>query len=327
MAVKLDIFAPQISKVADGLAGKTIFIYGGNGVGKTYTAAHMSKPFFIACESGLNAIAGIAYNRVTKWSEFKQLVKQLTDKSTVEKARAMYDTIVIDEIYAASVFCQDYITSTYGDGALTLGDMIGKRNGYALYEREFFKAINQLLSADYTVVFIGHAQEKDGFISPKGDKRCLGPIIDNSDFVIYAASNGVDDKGNVIFSTGYLAQTANFFARTRFTECAPSINPLSADNLEQAINDAIAKEAEKSGIAAITYDEQKNQNIAVELDYETLMTNIQELCSRFAEAGKTERAVEIIENTLGVGEKVSACTKKQTEALSIIYNDLLSENV
>ena len=32
MAVNVDIFNPQISVVADGLAGKTVMIYGGNNV-------------------------------------------------------------------------------------------------------------------------------------------------------------------------------------------------------------------------------------------------------------------------------------------------------
>lgn len=130
MAVTVDIFNPQISKVAEGLEGKTIFIYGGNNLGKTYTATHMSKPYFIACESGLNAIAGVAYNRVNSWSDFKKLVKQFTNKQTVDRAREMYDTIVIDEVYAASIFCQDYVIATYGEGALSLGDGQGKINLY-----------------------------------------------------------------------------------------------------------------------------------------------------------------------------------------------------
>lgn len=133
----IDIFAPQVSKVARGLEGKTIFIYGGNGVGKTYTAAHMSKPYFIACESGLNALSGISYNRITNWSEFMRVINQLTNKATVAKARELYDTIVIDEVYASSLFCQDYIVSTYGDGALTIGDMMGKRNGWKLLIERF----------------------------------------------------------------------------------------------------------------------------------------------------------------------------------------------
>lgn len=130
MAAQMDIFNPQISVVADGLEGKTIMIYGGNNLGKTYVASRLSKPFFIACESGLNAISGVRYNRVNSWADFKKLVRQFTSKSTVDKAREMYDTIVIDEVYASSIFCQDFIIATYGEGALSLGDSQGKVNLY-----------------------------------------------------------------------------------------------------------------------------------------------------------------------------------------------------
>lgn len=318
----IDIFAPQYSRVAKGLEGKTIFIYGSNSTGKTYTAAHMEKPFFIACESGLNGLSNIPFVRVNNWSEFKKLVRQLTSAATVKKARELYSTIVVDEIYAASLFCQDFICSTYGDGAMTLGDMIGKRNGYALYEAEFFKVINQLLSADYTVVFIGHAQEKDGFISPKGDKRCVNPIVDNSDFVIYTSPNGVDENGKILLSTANFAQTKEFFARSRFTECVTSVTPFSAENLEKVINDAIEAEEKKSGISAVTYDEQKAMNINESLAYEPLMEAIQALCVKMADAGYGENVVDIIENTLGTGAKVSQCTKKQMDALNVIYDDL-----
>ena len=163
MAVTVDIFNPQVSTVAKGLEGKIIMIYGGNNVGKTYAAARLSKPYFIATESGLNAQSGIKYNRINKWSDFKKIVRQFTDKSTVDKARELYDTIVIDEVYASSILCQDYVMATYGDGALTLADGDSKHNLYSLYEKEYFKMINLLLSCDYTVVFIGHEQEKNGF--------------------------------------------------------------------------------------------------------------------------------------------------------------------
>lgn len=131
MAINIDIFKPQVSVVARGLTGKTILLYGGNNVGKTYSAAHMSKPFFLACESGLNALSGVKYASINNWRDFRKVVKQLTDKGTVDKARELYDTIVIDEVYASSIFCQDYVISTYGNGALSLADGDSKHNLYS----------------------------------------------------------------------------------------------------------------------------------------------------------------------------------------------------
>lgn len=321
MAVQMDIFNPQISVVADGLEGKTIMIYGGNNLGKTYVATRLSKPFFIACESGLNAISGVRYNRVNSWADFKKLVRQFTSKSTVDRAREMYDTIVIDEVYASSLFCQDYVIATYGEGALSLGDSQGKVNLYQMYEQEYFKAINQLLSCNYTVVFIGHAVEKDGYVSPKGDKRCLEPILNNCDFVIYLKSNGVDENGQVIHSSGYLAETNQFFARSRFEHCPTYIEDFTAENLIATVKQAVQNEKE-SGATVVSYDEQKAQNMTDSLSYEELMQALAEAGQRFINNGYGDLLTEMIEDVLGKGKKVSQCTKKQTDAMNIILDNL-----
>ena len=93
-------------------------------------AARLPKPYFLACESGLNAQSGVKYNKISNWADFRKVVRQFTSATTVDKARELYNTIVIDEVYASSIMCQDYILSTYGDGALTLADGDGKHNLY-----------------------------------------------------------------------------------------------------------------------------------------------------------------------------------------------------
>lgn len=325
MGVIVDIFNPQVSTVARGLEGKTIMIYGGNNVGKTYVAARLSKPYFIACESGLNAQSGVKYNRINRWSDFRKIVKQFTDKATVDKARSLYDTIVIDEVYASSIMCQDYVMSTYGDGALTLADGDSKHNLYSLYEKEYFKMINLLLSCDYTVVFIGHEQEKNGYITPKGDKRCLGPILDNCDFVVYVKSNGVNENGIPIKSSGYFFQTKEFFARSRFEHCPISIPEFSAENLQKAIAEAVENEEKYNNATIVSYDEQKEQNTSKEEDYDTLMNEIQTYGIKFIDGGLNNILTDIIEDVLGRGGKVANCTKKQVEALTVIRDNILEK--
>ena len=325
MAVIVDIFNPQISTVAKGLEGKTIMIYGGNNVGKTYAAARLSKPYFIATESGLNAQSGVRYNRINKWSDFKKIVRQFTDRATVDRAREMYDTIVIDEVYASSIMCQDYVMSTYGDGALTLADGDSKHNLYSLYEKEYFKMINLLLSCDYTVVFIGHEQEKDNFVTPKGDKRCLGPILDNCDFVVYVKSNGVDEKGNLIKSSGYLVQTNKFFARSRFEHCPPVIPEFSAENLQKVIAEAVENEEKYNNATIVSYEEQKAQNTVVEESYEEVMAQIQHIGTTLVERGMQKILTATIEGVLGKDGKVANCTERQIEALVVIRDNLLKQ--
>lgn len=323
MAASFDIFNPNVTVMAKGLAGKSMLIYGGNSLGKTAQSVRMSKPFVIAAESGLNATSNIPYARITSWAQFIKIVKQFTDKGTVDKARAMYDTIIIDEMYAVSLLCQDYVIATYGNGALTLGDSEGKVNLYQVYEKQFFKAINLLLSCDYTVVFIGHAQQdKNGYITPKGDKRCVDPIRDFVDYVIYLESNGVDENNNVINSSAYLAETDRFFARSRFKYTPTYIKEFTAENLEKAIIEGIEKEEEINGIKTVTYAEQKAQNTAEAIDFDATMEALQEIGMRFAESNNMDILTEIVENTLGAGKKVTECTKKQIDAMCIILDDL-----
>ena len=323
MAASFDIFNPNVTVMAKGLAGKSMLIYGGNSLGKTAQSVRMSKPFVIAAESGLNATSNIPYARITSWAQFIKIVKQFTDKGTVDKAREMYDTIIIDEMYAVSLLCQDFVIATYGNGALTLGDSEGKVNLYQAYEKQFFKAVNLLLSCDYTVVFIGHAQQdKNGYITPKGDKRCVDPIRDFVDYVIYLESNGVDENNHVINSSAYLAETDRFFARSRFKYTPTYIKEFTAENLEKAIIEGIEKEEQINGIKTVTYAEQKAQNTADTIDYDATMEALQDIGMRFAESNNMDILTEIVENTLGVGKKVTECTKKQIDAMCIILDDL-----
>lgn len=337
MAV-LDIFNPSISVIANGLEGKVILIYGGNNLGKTYQATKFEKPFVIGCEMGLNGLDGIPYAPVTRWSEFKTIVSQFTG-TTKEKARQMYSTIVVDEVYASSIYCQDYVCQTFGDGALTMADGDSKHNLYQLYEKEYFRQINLLVSAGYTVVFIAHQQtdSKTGFISPKGDKRCINPIIDKCDYVVYLKSNGVDSEGRVIKSSGYLAQTNEFFARSRIEYTPTFIKEFTAENLAAAIQKGIEMKKQLDNSTVTSFAEQQKMNEANELDFDKLKKEFDIIVAGIPGAddpnGQTEagmyfqnywqpKITQIIERNLGKGKKVSQCNSNQVEALSLIIADL-----
>ena len=325
MAVNVDIFNPQETVIASGLTGKSALVYGSNSLGKTAQAVRFSKPFVIATESGLNATVGVKYNRINSWADFTKIVKQFTSNATVAKARELYDTIIIDELYALALICQDYVQSVIGNGALTLSDAPDtKHNLYQAYEKIFFKEINKLLSCDYTVIFIGHEQidSKTGKATPKGDKRSVDPVRDFVDYVVYLKSNGVDEDGNVIPSSAYLAETDKWFARSRF-DTTPTYLPVwSAEAFEEAVNEGIRGLEKKTGVKAVSYDEQKAQNTSVEHNYDDVMKEIQEVGQKFVDAGKVDILTETVEDVLGKGQKVSECTKKQIDAMVIILDNL-----
>lgn len=317
------IFEPQVSVVAHGLEGKTIMIYGTNSTGKTYQSVRMKNPLFLMCENGLGAQSGVKHIMINNWRTFTKCIKELTDVKTVDKAKELYSTIVIDEVYASSLFCQKFVCDTYGGGCISLGaNENSKVNLYQIYERIYWEQIQKLVTAGYTVVFVGHVDEKDGFVMPKGDKRCIKPIIDNCDIVAYLKPNGVDEDGKVVKSSAYFAQTDEFFARNRYEYMVTSIEEFTAENLEKAIADGIEAQEKAEGVQTVSYEEQQSMYEEKKLSFEELQEELALWGGKLASNDYMDTLTEIVENTLGVGKKVSQCTKKQVEAMAIILEDI-----
>jgi len=319
-----DIFNPQVSVVAKGLEGKTIMIYGGNNLGKTKQATRMKKPFYLPFEKGINAISGVPFAPINSWADFKMLNKQLTGLATVAQAKEKYSTIIFDEVDASANYCQRYICGQYGAETIASG-----KEGFGLwkeYEKEYWEEINKLVGAGYTVVFIAHkVEDKNGFVLPKGDKRALSPVVDNCDIVVYVQSNGIDSENKVIKSSGFLAQTDAFFARSRFDYIDTKLVEFTAENLETAIIEAIERQEKAEGIKAVSYQEQKTTFESEKFDYDKLMEDIGAIGEKFINANKANELVAIVEKHLGKGKKVSECTNTQVEIMAVIKNDLVDK--
>ncbi|WP_145413381.1 ATP-binding protein [Paenibacillus xylanexedens] len=320
----LDIFNPPVSKVAKGLDGKIITIYGSNNLGKTKQATRFKKPFYLGFEKGLNAIAGVPFAAINNWSDFKKVNKQLTHKSTVAKAREVYQTVIFDEVEASARYCAKFICDKYESDTIASG-----RDGFGLwkeYETAYWEEIDKLIGAGFTVVFIAHqTEDKEGKIWPKGDKRALSPVIDNSDIVVYVRSNGTDEKNQVIKSSAFMAETDKFFARSRFDYIQTGLKEFTAEALEEAIVKAIEKQEEVEGITAVTYDEQKETLTSEELDFDKLYAKIVEYGKKLLANEKGYVVNEIIENNLGKDKKVTDFVKSQVEVMAVVLDELKDE--
>ncbi|ATC49350.1 MULTISPECIES: ATP-binding protein [Bacillus amyloliquefaciens group] len=315
----IDIFNPQVSVVAKGLEGKVITIYGSNNLGKTKQSTRMKKPLYLPFEKGLNAIAGVQFMAINSWADFKKVNKQLTKNA--EKAKEMYQTIIVDEVDAFAKYATRYVCEQYDVERIKDGN-----DGFGLwkeYETEVWEEINKLIGVGFTVIFIAHAAEdKKGKVYPKGDKRVLAPVIDNSDIVLYLSSNGVDEDRKVIKSSAWLAETDEHFARSRFDYIDTYLPEFTAENLEKAIIEAVERQEEAEGIVAVTYEEQKQNNASEELDYDALMEQIKEVGIKLNGEGRLEEVNEITEKHLGKGVKVTECSRKQVNVMSVILDDL-----
>lgn len=272
-------------------------------------------------EKGIRAIAGIPFLPINKWSDFKKINKQLTDQKNLAKAKELYQTIIFDEVYTSALYCQDYLCKKHSVESIGEGN-----NGYGLwkeYESEYWTEIDKLLNAGYTLIFISHEEEtKEGKRIPKGDKRSIKPIVDNSDIVLYLTSNGVDENGNVIKSTAWTAETDKFFARSRFDYIDTVIPEFTAESLEKAITDAIERQEQAEGIKAVSFEEQVGTMKSEALDFEKLLANIGELGNQLVEQDNVEELVELVEKHLGKGKKVAEAKPHQAEVLSVLLDDL-----
>lgn len=319
--MSFDIFNPQVSVVAKGLEGKVITIYGSNNLGKTKQATRMKKPFYLGFEKGIRAISGIPFLPINNWRDFKKINKQLTDPKTLDQVKELYQTIIFDEVYTSALYCQDFLCKKHGVESIGEGN-----NGYGLwkeYESEFWTEIDKLLGTGYTLVFISHQEEtKEGKAIPKGDKRSIKPIIDNSDIVVYLTSNGVDEDRNVIKSSAWFAETEEFFARSRFDYIDTYLPEFTAENLEKVIATAIERQEEAEGVKAVSFKEQNERYKSDALNYDDIMEQIVEIGGQLAESERLEDLQDVVEKHLGVGKKVTECKKNQVQIMALILDDL-----
>lgn len=95
----IDIFNVKPHEVSRDLRGYTCLFFGAPKTGKTTTAAKFPKPLLLAFEAGYLTIPGVMAQPINKWSEFKQVLKQLKD----DKAHEMYENIIVDTV---SIICR-----------------------------------------------------------------------------------------------------------------------------------------------------------------------------------------------------------------------------
>lgn len=329
MATEIDIFNPQVSVVSKGIEGKLLLIHSNERkLGKTMQATRFPKPYYLRFEQGINAISGLAYAPLTKWSDFKKVRKQLTNPKTIDQAKSMYSTIIVDSLDVAIKWCDKYVCGMQGVERLNDGN-----SGYGLwkeYENEWFNEWSPLINAGYAVVFISHSEvrkmkdpktgEEYEQLYPKGDKRTIDLIVDAVDFIGYVKSNGFDNEGNPQMSSIYFKACPEFLAGSRFTHMPVEITPFTAENVQQAIIEAIEAEEKESGITSVTYEQKKNIETVDTLSYEEALETVKPLYKKmFTKDRKT--TTEIVEKYLGEGNKISETNEKQLEQILMIIDD------
>ena len=333
----IDIFSVQPHQVSRDMRGYSVFMYGGWKTGKTTTAVKFPKHFLLAFEKGYSAIPGAMAQPINSWSEFKQVLRQLKD----DKAKEMFETIIIDTGDIAYDYCTKYICAN--NNADTVSDIpFGK--GYGLIEKEFDECLRKIVQMGYGLVIISHETDKTftdesgkqfNKIVPTLDKRANNVIARMCDLIGYTRSV-TDEAGNEKVLM-FLRGTSRYEAGSRF-KYTPDYIELSYDNLVKAIGDAIDKQMEEDGSDLFT-DKRENVHLdtSMELDFDKLMKEFNDIIINIpgssdikqeTEEGKTfaeywqSRITQCIERYLGKGKKIKDATRDQVEAIDLIVTDL-----
>lgn len=350
----LDITKLEESTITTGLEGKILAWYGTNNTGKSYVASHIfpGQTLWLATEKGYNAIAGMRLVDITSWKDFRDTVSQLTitNKAKREKVRSMYKCVVVDVADKLPDMVASYVISQYntqrqvaaenkGESYIPVTDMSGIPfgGGYATARKELDAWINKLALSGYLVVLIFHDEEKKLvpnaqnsplYTFPKNTFSKAGNALkDIPDFMIYLENQGEDEDGNPKLSVGHCVQHTEFFARSRFTQCPPRIEPFTVDNLKETVRLACEREAELQGVKTIDYATEAENRAKIDakkkLSHTELIDMINPVFKALYAANYKAAVQGIVEQYLGEGAKVSQATENQVEMLQCIYDNLV----
>jgi hypothetical protein len=317
-------------KVSRDLKGYSVFFYGDPKSGKTTIASKFPDALLLAFEKGYNAIPGIMVKPLNTWSEFKKTLRELKDPEVKEQ----FKTVIIDTADIAYMLCEKWVCQQESNEKVdytTIGDIpYGK--GYKLAEKEFDEALRAIIQMDYGLVIISHSIDKTFTDENNKDFNQIVPTLDNRarkicertcDIIGYARSIQTDEGKR---STLYLRQTSRFVAGSRF-KYMPNAIDFTYENLVNAIQDAIDKEAKEFSGTLVT-DESVNTQKAVneyEYDFDALKAEFQTIVGDLMSTGSPtmgSKIQKIIEAHLGKGKKAVDCTPDQAAELDLIVYDL-----
>ena len=336
---EFDLLNIEETKINSSMEGKIVLVYSTNNCGKTKVASQIypRKTLILATEKGYNAVGGSKILDVLDWNTFRQAVKQLTNKKTFKKMHETFKTVVVDVADRLPELCSAYICDK--NGVANISD-VAWGGGYAQLKTELANQLNKLALSGYLVILICHDEtnpeyvdpvsgEKYAYTYPKNTMSKVGnPLKDIPDFCIYLQNNGTDEEGNVVLSTGIVSHRKNVFARSRFTKCATTIEPFTAENLISTVRDACIAEAKELGVECVDeFDFDAVLHEDDNIEEEKQLTH-GELVKRANEIGKilykdySSDVTTIIERYLGEGAKISKTTEAQNDKLQFIINDL-----
>ena len=316
----IDILSIEPTVISRDLKGKYLLLYGKPKTGKTTMASRFPKNLLIAFEKGYNAIDGIKAVDINKWSEFRQVLRQLEKP----EAREMYDTITIDTTTIAYEMAEQFVCAQ--NGVQSIRD-IPWGQGWTLSKKEFESCLRKITMLGYGLVLISHIEtrkEKTSddneieILAPSMPKRCYEVVNQIVDIIGYIATEW-DDEGNSSRWL-YTRQTPTVMAGSRFPYLAPKIK-LGYNELVDAINEAIDKQRDLDGATVVDKIESK---VEEELSFDDIRKEAETLWTTLvgADEANAERILKRVEMTFGRKIKLSEITEDQKDLFNLVLLDM-----
>lgn len=317
----IDILNIQPSVISRDLRGKYVLLYGKPKSGKTTAACAFDKSLLIAFERGYNAIGGVRAADITKWSDFKTVIRQLEKP----EARELYETVIIDTVSIAWDYCEQYVCAQ--SGVQKVSD-IPWGGGYTACKNEFEGALRKITMLGYGIVLIAHNATRiektaDGneveIISPELPKRAAAICNGLVDIIGYIG--GEYDEQGTFTRYLYTRETPTLFAGSRFKYLAPKIK-FGYQELVNAIGEAIDMAEKLDG--AVVVDKAALVATEERLDFNKVRDEAQTLWQELVAADEANATAILkkIEIIMGHRMKLSEFTEDQVDLLALAVAEM-----
>lgn len=321
----IDLLAIQPTTISRDLRGKYVLLYGKPKSGKTTAAVQFPRALLCAFEKGYNAIGGVKPVDVDKWSDFKQVLRQLAKPEVKE----IYETIVIDTVSIAWDLCEQFVCAQ--NGVQKIAD-IPWGGGYSAAKKEFESTLRKITQLGYGVVLIAHSATRiekgaDGsdieIISPELPKRAYEVCNGIVDIIGYIGNEWVNGEQHRWL---YTRETPTLFAGSRFKHLAPKI-PFSYQNLVNAIGEAIDKAEQLDGAKVIEHAVAREVEV---LNFNEIRAEAESLWKQLLAKGQTDEEKQDIAKTIskkiemvfGRTMRLSEITEDQVDLFNLVVLDM-----
>lgn len=323
----IDIFNLQKTVISKDLSGKYILLYSKPKVGKTSFAAQIEKNLILATELGTNAIDNLNVVPIMKWTDVKQVLKQLRDP----RAREMYNTITFDTISIAADLVEKYICSR--EGVDSIRD-VPYGQGWKMVAKELQETLREITMLGFGIILICHSKEKaSSYTDEEGNPiSSVEPDLSKN---VYTVANaicdliafiGVEfDKDGKAHRYLYTRQTPTIFAGSRWKYLAPKIE-FGYQELVDAIGEAIEKQKTLDGATVVEHQEREQ---VVKRPFLDVMNEAKELWTNYLAGAKDEEEKqyrvnilnEIITKNFGKPIKLSQALPSQQDLIELVLDD------